>query len=186
MGKTVAQKALCLPASAGRAVPPGCSWRMLPRSPAPILRTRLEGRGRGDTKPRETRASSPFLLVRHQEEGRLPATADWALLHPVSLRLVRYTCFSSLEGTEGPNILLLTCTCPPQYGTLWTMGYQVLSHLQHPPKLRLLYTSCPLHPKHIFHLSGKQTRIFGPQWGKRIGGTVRRQAVALGWEKLWD
>ena len=99
MGRTVVQAALCQPVSAGRAILPSCSWRMLPRSPAPILHTWLEGKGTGDVKPRETRALGPPLpLVLHQEEeGGLPATADWALLHPVSLPLVPYTCFSSLE-----------------------------------------------------------------------------------------
>lgn len=123
------------------AVPGGC---FPGASPAPILHTWLKGKGTGDIKPRETTAPGPPLPpVLHQEEGGLPATADWALLHPVSSPLVPYTCFSSLEEPqkeEGPNFLLLTGTCPSQYGTRQVMGYQVarqvLSHHQHPPKPR--------------------------------------------------
>lgn len=84
MGKTVAQKALCLPFSAGHAILPSYSWRTFPRNPAPILHMWLEGKGTADIKPRENRAPSPPLppVAHQEEEGGLPATADLALLHP--------------------------------------------------------------------------------------------------------
>lgn len=95
MAKTIAQKALCLPVSAGRTILPVCSWRLFPRSSAPILHVCLEGKIIGDIKPRETRA--PSLSPVLQEEKGLPATADCALLHPISLPPVQYTCSSSFE-----------------------------------------------------------------------------------------
>lgn len=125
MAKTIAQKALCLPVPAGHAILPVCSWRLFPRSFVPILHVCLEGKIIGDIKPRETRAPSPSPPVLHQEEKGLPATADCALLHPISLPPVQYTCSSSFEKThkkEGPNFLLLTFTCPSysmEHCVLW-------------------------------------------------------------------
>lgn len=164
-------------------------------SPAPILHTWLKTKRTGDIKPRETTApGAPLPPVLHQEdEGGLPATADWALLHPVSLPLVPYTCFSSLEEPQkeqrGQTFFSLQAPAPLSmaHGRLWD--------------IRWLARSCPIISIHqsrgsctsltpyilnIFHPSGRQTRIFGSQWGKRIGGTARRSAVALGWKKFQD
>lgn len=157
MGKSVAQKALCLPVPqqvtpSCPAAPGGCFPGVL----LPVLCMWLEGKGTGGIKPRENRAPGPLLtIVLHQEEeGRLPATADWVCSRAQSHPLVPYTCFSSLEKPHkeqrDQTPFSLHAPAPLSTGHWgYQVAHQVLSHLQHPPKLRLLYPSCPLYPKHF-------------------------------------
>lgn len=147
MGYTVAQNALCLPVSAGYTILPSCSWRMLPRSqPCSHPAHMVEGEeDKGHQTPGNhstwcSSSSSPTSGGWRRTSSYCwlgPATPSFITSCPIYLFLKSWR---ATEGTEGPNFLLHTGTCPSQYGTQQIMGYQVarqvLSHHQHPPKPR--------------------------------------------------